>query len=171
MPPYISPMFSYKSRRGNQFYDHELEELLCPPPFQGEKPLLHALTLNSAHKVEQPGGIYEYRLGKSADGKSITLDATLTRDGATHKTAMTAVQVNENLYEITALTFDNKKERIDSRWEISKVLAHIGKEQLQKSCRDELPRAHEERGKFGKIARFFDRCLPDDPSVMMPPPM
>lgn len=162
-------MFSHHSRRSNQFYEHELEEFLCPAAVKGEKPLAHRLSLTSAHKVEEPGGSYEFRLEKSADGKSITLDATLTRGGFAHKTAMTAVHVKESLYEITALTFDNKKERLDARWEISKVLAHIGKEQLQKSCRDELPQAHEERGKFSKFARFIDRWLPDDP--MMPPPM
>ncbi|MEZ0226940.1 MAG: hypothetical protein ACAH83_20480 [Alphaproteobacteria bacterium] len=169
MPPFISPMFSYHSRRSNQFYDHELEEFLCPPPFKGEKPLAHALTLNSAHKVEAPGSSYTYSLEKSTDNKTIALEATLTRDGIVHKTAMTAVHVSENLYEITALTFDNKKERLDARWEISKVLSHIGKEQLQKACRDELPQPHEERGKFGKLARFVDRwLLPEDP-VLIPP--
>jgi hypothetical protein len=169
VPPYITPIFSYHGRRSNQFYDHELAEFLCPAPVRDEAPLAHPLSLNAAHKVETPRGSYEFRLEKSADGNSITLDACLTRDGAVHNTALRAVRVKEDLYEITSLTFDNRQERIDSRWEISKVLAHIGKEQLQKACRDELPQAHEERGKFGKFGRFCSRWLQPEDATFIPP--
>lgn len=159
MPPYISPIFNYCNRRSNQFYDHELAELLSPS----------TLSLDAAHALETPKGSYAFTLNKSEDGKTIALDATLTRGGTVYKTNMTAVQVSENLYEIRQLTFDNRIERTDSRWELTKILAHIGKEQLQKAARNELPQAHEDRGKFGKFARFCDRWLyPEDPYILPP---
>jgi hypothetical protein len=165
MPPFISSQFSYHGRRGNQFFDHELTELLCPQPYHGEAALPRALGLNTAHNVKTESGEYAYEFKKSEDGKRITLNAELKKGDQTFTTALVAVQVKDNLYEITQLTFDNHVERIDSRWEISKVLGHIGHHQLQTAARDKLPEAHQEKGKFGKFRRFLDRCMPDDPSV------
>ncbi|MEZ0261207.1 MAG: hypothetical protein ACAH80_09365 [Alphaproteobacteria bacterium] len=165
MPPFISPQFAYHGRRGNQFFEHELTELLCPQPYYGEAALPRALALNTGYAVKKETGEYAYDLKKSEDGKTITLTAQLKQGDQKFETALTATQVKENLYEITALTFDNHVERLDSRWEITKVLGHIGRHQLQEACRDKLPAAHVESGKFGKFRRFLDRCLPDDPSV------
>lgn len=165
MPPFISSQFAYHGRRGNQFFDHELVELLTPQPYHGEAPLPRAFGLGTSHEVKSAAGEYTYDFKKSDDGKTITLEAQLKRGDMAYKTAMTAVQVKDNLYEITALTFDNHVERLDARWEITKVLGHIGREQLQKAARDVVPLPHEEKGKFGKFRRFLDRCFPDDPSV------
>ena len=172
MPPNVSPIFSYHGRRGSQFYESELVEFLCPQPFAGEKPLKTPLALGAGATVDSGSGgdKYSFALAKSADGSRITLEAQLTRGGVMYKTEVQAARVKDDLYQITALTFDNHPERLDSRWEISKVLAHIGQQQLQKACRGDLPEAHREKGKFGRFARFRDRCLPDDPSVMMFPP-
>lgn len=170
MPPPISPVFAYVGRKGNQFTESELVELLCPQPSARKAPLAVPLNLNSAATVESGGDTYSFRLEKSADGAAILLGAELRRGDFIYVTGLVARRVKGELYEITALLFDNHPERLDSRWEISKVLAHIGKEQLTKACRGELPVAHQEKGKFGKFARFLDRLAPNDPSLIMPPP-
>jgi hypothetical protein len=168
MPP-ISDMFAYHGRPGSQFYEEDLKAFLCPQPLAGEKPLSIPLMMNSGTIATTAQGKYEFMLEKSEDGKTIALDATLTRGDQVYKTAMKAVQVQGDLYQITQLTFDNKPERLKHRWEIAKVLAHIGKEQLQKACRGELPEAHEERGKFGKFRRFLNSLMPNDPTQIPPP--
>ena len=167
MPPYVSPPFNYHGRRSNQFYDHELAEFLTGKVTPEGQPVSLGIAFDVQGADSQR---YTAELKKSDDGKKIILDATLRRDGFTYKTEMTAVLVKENLYEITALTFDNHKERIDSRWELSKVLGHIGSEQVKKGMDGKIPAAHQEKGKFGKFARFFDRMIPDDPSTMVMPP-
>ena len=166
MPPFITPLFNDFNRGPNQFYLRELTDFLCPAPRKGEPDPSSPLTLNAQQTLETAEGKYEFKLEKTADGKKITLDATLTRGGVTHKTQIEAAQVSANLYQVNKLVFDNKVERTDSRWEMSKVMAHIGKEQLLKSLQGALPKAHEERGKFGKFARFCDRWLiPDNPMI------
>lgn len=164
MPP-ISDMFAYHGRPGSQFYEEDLKAFLCPPPLGSEI----ALSLNSGLTVREAAGSYEFHLKKSDDAKTITLDATLNRGDKVYKTSMTAVQVQDDLYQVTQLTFDNKPERLDHRWEVSKVLAYIGKEQLQKACRGELPAAHDESGEFGKFRRFLRRLMPNDPTQIPPP--
>jgi hypothetical protein len=169
-PPDVSAIFMYHGRKGNQFYESELKDLLCPQPRQGETPLAFPLSLNSGVSLKNETASYDFKLEKSPDGKTITLNARLQRDGETHQTEMTAKRVKDDLYEITALTFDNHKEKLSYRWELTKVLAHIGQKQLQTACRNTIPLPHRERGKFGKIARFFDRCIPDDLTAFTVPP-
>lgn len=168
MKSHISDMFCYHGRPGNQFYEEDLYAFLCPQPRTGEKSLTQPLSLNSAAKVETASGSYEFTLEKSADGKTITLEASLKRDSFEHRTVMKAVQVEDDLYQVNQITFDNKEERLNHRWEITKVLSHIGREQLQRACRGELPQAHEERGKFGKFGRFLSSLLPDNPTDIPP---
>jgi hypothetical protein len=172
MPPYISPVFKYHGRRPNQFDEAELVDLLCPQPYGKEAPLRHKLGLGASVslKNDQTGSRMDFKLEKSADGKTITLDSTLVRDNVTYKTALVARQVKDDLYQITKLTFDNHEEKLSHRWEITKVLAHIGKAQLQKAAQGIIPLPHEESGKFSKFRRFLTRCLPDDPTTMTPPP-
>lgn len=158
----LSSEFSYAGRKGNQFYEKELAELLE----QGND-LNTPVTLGVKGEGE---ALYTATLEKSKDGKEITLDASLRRDGHTFETKLKAVQVKKDLYEITQLTFDNRKEKLDARWEMTKVIAHIGKAQLKTAAEGKLPEAHKEKGKFGKISRFFDRMTPNDPISMMPPP-
>lgn len=161
--PYIVSEFSYAGRKGNQFYEEELAELLQP----GEK-RIRPVSLSVKGAGNQ---LYTAALEKSKDGQTITLDATLLRDGFIYRTTMTAVQVKKDLFEITELTFDNHKERRDARWETAKVLGHIGAEQLKKAEGGKVPEAHQEKGKFGRISRFFDRMIPDDPNSIVMPPM
>lgn len=169
MPPLlITPEFNYSNRRDNQFYDHELSELLTGQKYQEGKPAILSIAFDVAGKDSER---YTAELKKSEDGAAITLDATLRRDGFVYKTTMTAKQVKGELYEITELTFDNRKEKLDRRWEMSKVLEHIGNEQLKKGIDGKLADAHKEKGKFGKLARFFDRMIPNDPYNMPMPPM
>lgn len=163
MPPYISPQFQYHGRKGNQFYDHEFAELLNrQPAWQEGQPVNLGIAFDVQGKNDER---YTAELKKSADGKQITLDATLRKGGQVYKTTMTAKQVKDNLYEITELTFDNHKERLDARWEITSVLGHIGDKQLAQGVSGKIPEAHKEKGKFGKIGRFFSRSVPDDLSV------
>lgn len=172
MPPDIAPQFNYYGRAAHQFYENELVELLCPRPLPKDPAQVTPLSLNASAslKNDKTGSSYDFKLEKTADGKKITLDATLVRDGQTYKTNFTAVQVRDDLYQIQNLTFDNHVERLDSRWEITKVLGHIGREGLLKGASNIIPAAHEENGKFGKFRRFLTRCMPDNPHTMMPPP-
>lgn len=158
----LASEFSYAGRKANQFYEKELADLLQ----QGDN-LNTPITLGVKGEGEQ---LYTATLEKSKDGREITLDAALRRDGHTYETTLRAVQVKKDLYEITQLTFDNRKEKLDSRWEMTKVIAHIGKAQLKTAAEGALPEAHKEKGKFGKLSRFFDRLTPNDPATVMLPP-
>lgn len=156
----LTPQFQYHGRKGNQFYDYEFAEFLLGHPFDDEKP--SNLTLSFA--VDGKNGD-RYTANMQNDGKVVSLDATLTKNGAAYKTTMTAKQVKGRLFEITELTFDNHKERIDSRWELTKVLAHIGDKQLKEGAAGRVAEPHTETGKFGKFRRFLSRMTPNDPSV------
>jgi len=168
MPLLITPEFNYSNRKDNQFYDHELEELLTGRRYEeGRKP-----GLDIAFDVLGKGDDrYTAELKRSDSGDQITLNATLRRDEVVYVTTMTAKRVKEALYELTELTFDNRKEKLDRRWEMSKVLGHIGEEQLKKGVEGKIAEPHKEKGKFGKLARFFDRLIPNDPYSMPMPPM
>ncbi len=161
----ITPVFNYYNRGPNQFYEEELRDFLCPQPYAGEKPLTVPLNFDTKVAV---GDSYHAELVKT--DKGISLKATTIYGGAAYKTEMNAVKVGENLYEVRSLEFDNHPERLDSRWEITKVLSHIGREQLQKACRGEQPEPHSESGKFGKFRRFLTRWMPDNPQPFMFPP-
>ncbi|MBI1214743.1 MAG: hypothetical protein GC185_02865 [Alphaproteobacteria bacterium] len=172
MPPEISPMFRYWGRRPNEFDEEDLVEMLCPRQRKGEPAMREPLGLGTqvSLKNDKTGSSIDFSLRKSADGKTITLDSTLVRDNVTYKTKLVAQKNSDDYYLITQLTFDNHKEKLSSRSEISKVLAHIGQSQLKKACQGVIPAPHEERGKFGKFSRFIDRLMPNDPS-QIPPPM
>lgn len=162
MPPYIGHHFNASTRRQNQFYDFELERLLCPPLFRGEKPRAHSLDMNTSLSLTIGDDKFAFAIQRSEDGKKITLDADLTKDGVHYKTEMTAVQVKDKLFEITHLVFDNKQEKLVGRCEIDSVLTHIGKEMLSVACCKKMPKPHEEKGTFGKISRFLNRHTPDN---------
>jgi hypothetical protein len=168
VPPPISPVFNYYNRSPNQFYEEELRDLLCPQPYAGEKALATQLTFGTVVDAQALSSSYHAELMKTDAG--ITLKATNIYGGVPHHTEMNAVKLTNGLYEIRNLEFDNHPERLDSRWEITKVLAHIGREQLQKACRGEQPVPHEERGEFGKFRRFLRRWMPDNPHPFMTPP-
>jgi len=172
MPPEISPQFNYYGRSSSQFYELELTELLCPQRLHNEQAFKTPLKIGSSASLKntETGSSFDFSLQKSADGKKITLESTLVRDGKTYKTGFTAVQVKGDLYQLQNLTFDNKTERLSSRWEISKVLGHIGQESLKKAAQGIIPAAHEETGKFSKFRRFLTRCMPDNPQSMWIPP-
>jgi len=166
----ISPAFRYWGRRPNEFDEEDLVEMLCPAPGKGEAPLKTPLGFGTEVRLknDKTGNAVAFSLKKSADGKAITLDGAITRNGKTHETHMVARRTEDDYYLITALTFDDHKERLTSRAEISKVLAHIGKAQLKPACQGVIPAPHAERGKFGKFSRFIDRLLPDDMSQVPP---
>lgn len=167
----LSDLFSYYGRRANQFFLHELEEMLCPAPNDKSGPRTAPLAIDTARKVAAGTGEAGYSLQKSADGQTLTLEAHIRRGGQSYDTQMTAVKVrSDNLYEIRALTFDNKAEKLNHRWEITSVLSFIGRNHLQNICENKVPEPHQERGQFGKIGRFFNRCLLDNPHMMMRPP-
>lgn len=154
--------FNTISRRQNQFYDFELESYLCPPLFRGETPRAHTLDMDTSLSLALGADKFDFAIKRSEDGKKITLQANLHKDKVDYKTEMTAVRVKDNLFEITNLVFDNRPEKLSGRYEISSVLAHIGKEMLSPACRDQMPKPHEEKGEFGKISRFINRHMPDN---------
>lgn len=164
---YVSEEFNYRGLKDNQFREHELAEFLTGTPHKNGA----TLTGFAFDVTGKDSERYTAKLEKSEDGKTITLDAMLRRETFTYKTTMTAVRVAPNIYEVTELTFDNHKEKLDRRWEMSKVLGHIGSEQLKKGVDGKLADPHKEKGKFGKIARFFDRLIPNDPNDIAVPPM
>lgn len=165
MPYSASNHFNHISHRASQFYDWELAEFLMrAKPVEG-KPV----EIGLAFDVQGDNGErYTAELKKLDGGKAIVLDATLRRSGMVYKTSMTALRVQDDLYQITELTFDNRKEKLDARWEITKVLAHIGEEQLKQGEAGKLAEPHKEKGKFGKVARFIDRLMPNEPIIMPP---
>jgi len=165
----LSDVFSYYGRRPNQFFLSELEEMLCP---RMEGP--HAVTpaIGCAHRVEDAKGQKAgFSLTLSADKKELALDVQIVRDGHIHDSRLRAVKVrDDNLYQITALTFDNKQEKLKHRWEISSVLGFLGKNHIAGIAANKIPAPHEERGQFGKLGRFWNRMLADNPHPMMFPP-
>lgn len=172
MPPFISPMFQYHGRRPNQIDEAELLSFLCPPARAQDMPLKQKLcygcTVSVGSGTTKDGATFS--LNKSQDGATITLEGAIISGDVIYKTHMTAKKVKDDLYQINALTFDNHVEKLESRWEIAKVLAHIGEKQMKPTAQGIVPKPHEERGKFGKFSRFLDRCMPDDPATMGYPP-
>ncbi len=167
----ISDIFSYYGRKPNQFFLHELQEMLCPDHNEKSGPRSSPLAFGTARRVNGADSSAEYALDKSADGKDINLRVQIQQGGKTYTTAMTAAQVrSDNLYEIKSLVFDNKPEKLGHRWEISSVLGFIGRNHLEKICEGKVPTPHEERGQFGKIGRFLNRALLDNPHAMWHPP-
>jgi len=169
----LSDLFSYYGRRPNQFFLHELQEMLCPAPDSTSQARSSTLDFNTSRGVTSSDGTRRasYSLQKSKDGNSISLQVSIRSDGRVYETSLSAVRVRkDNLFEIQSLTFDNKKEKLGHRWEITSVLGFIGKNHLQKICEGRVPPPHEERGKFGKLGRFWSRCLFDNPHQMMMPP-
>jgi len=168
-----SDQFSYFGRRPNQFFLAELEEMLCPPADEKSMPRQVPLALGTSHKLEnkQEDKRASFKLEKSADGTTLSLEVHIMRDGHTYDSKMTAVQVRkDNLFEIRELIFDNKPEKLGHRWEISSVLGFLGKNHLNTICQNRIPAPHSETGKFGKLGRFFSRSLADNPYLMFPPP-
>ncbi len=169
----LSDLFSYYGRHPNQFFLHELQEMLCPAPDSTSQARSSTLDFNTSRGVTSSDGTRRasYSLQKSKDGNSISLQVSIRSDGRVYETSLSAVRVRkDNLFEIQSLTFDNKKEKLGHRWEITSVLAFIGKNHLQKICEGRVPPPHEERGEFGKLGRFWSRCLFDNPHQMMMPP-
>ncbi len=171
MPQPISDIFSYYGRKPNQFFMNELQEMLCPDHNEKSGPRTSPLAFGTSRRVSHTNGNAEYSLEKSADGKSISLNVQIQQGDKTFSTALTAVQVrSDSLYEIKSLMFDNKPEKLGHRWEISAVLGFIGRNHLEKICEGKVPAPHEERGQFGKIGRFMNRALLDNPHAMWHPP-
>lgn len=169
----LSDLFSYYGRRPNQFFLHELQEMLCPAPDSTSQARSSTLDFNTSRVVTSSDGTQRasYSLQKSKDGNSISLQVSIRSEGRVYETSLSAVRVRkDNLFEIQSLTFDNKKEKLGYRWEITSVLGFIGKNHLQKICEGRVPPPHEERGKFGKLGRFWSRCIFDNPHQMMMPP-
>jgi|GEM_PF-1273036 len=171
-PDSLSDIFSYYGRRPNQFFLRDLEELLCPPADEKSGARAVKLAIGATHRLEDATGQKaSFSLSLSADKKELSLDVRLVRDGRIHDSRLRAVKVREdNLYEITSLTFDNKPEKLKHRWEISAVLGFLGKNHLAGIAANKIPAPHQERGQFGKFGRFFNRMLADNPHMMIYPP-
>jgi hypothetical protein len=159
----ISETFYLESRPPNHFYDHELESLLCPQPYRGEKPLASPLQFGTVQTIIVGDNKFSFALKKDKTAGTITLEAELVREGKTYITAMSAHRVKDNVYAIDNLVFDNRQEKLTSRHEITSVLAHIGRETLTTACNMMIPYPHEEKGTFGRFGRFINRSLPDTP--------
>lgn len=167
----ISDLFSYYGRRPNQFFLNELEEMLCPPHNDKSGARKSPLEMNTSRTVYAPPHTASYRLEKSPDDRAIELLVTLKGADQTFTTALRAEKLrDDNLYEIKSLIFDNKPEKLKHRWEITSVLGFIGRNHLEKICEGKVPRPHEEKGQFGKVGRFVNRCLMDNPHQMWHPP-
>lgn len=165
----LSDLFSYYGRRPNQFFLHELEEMLCPPATEKSGKRVLTPALNTGHAVEDTTGRKaSYSLSLSADKKELSLDVHLMHDAHTYDSSLRAVKVrDDNLYEIKSLTFDNKPEKLKHRWEITSVIAFLGKNHIAGIAENNIPAPHRERGQFGKVGRFFNRMLADNPHTMM----
>lgn len=165
----LSDTFSYYGRRPNQFFLAELEEMLCPPAHEktGKRSITPAI--GSKHDVEGTEGTKaKFSLSLNAEKTALTLNVHIMRDGHTYDSSLTATKVrDDNLFEIKELTFDNKPEKLKHRWEITSVLGFLGKNHISGIAENKIPEPHKERGQFGKVGRFFNRMLADNPHTMM----
>lgn len=138
----LSDLFSYYGRRPNQFFLHELQEMLCPAPDSTSQARSSTLDFNTSRAVTSSDGTQRasYSLQKSKDGNSISLQVSIRSEGRVYETSLSAVRVRkDNLFEIQSLTFDNKKEKLGHRWEITSVLGFIGKKPFAKNLRRPRP--------------------------------
>ncbi|HYD18299.1 MAG TPA: hypothetical protein VEF76_07465 [Patescibacteria group bacterium] len=106
------------------------------------------------------GDYATYTIDNMTDGKTFTLDATISRDWQEYKTSLRAEWYSDTALTVTSLTFDNKPEKLDNPKEIFSVLNYIGVNHVRGVFFGGLPSPHEEKGDFSKFGRFLTRALP-----------